>query len=194
MKKNMSGKSGSSNKHADIEKIINSYHRFVPHQMLNILGKQRITDVELGDQVEKNFTILFSDIRDFTTMAEDLTTKENMNFINSYLGRMEALVSSHNGLTDKFIGDAIMAIFPDSAEDAVKCSLAMLRQLDTYNAGRIRGGYKPISIGIGLNTGFCIFGTVGGKNRMQGTVIGDGVNISSRLESETKKYGVPLLI
>ena len=162
--------------------------------MLGLLGKESITDVELGDQVEKNLTVLFSDIRDFTAMAEVFSPKESMNFINSYLSQMETLVSAHNGIIDKFIGDAIMAIFPESAEDAVNCSLSILKQLDKYNEERKACGLSPISIGIGLNTGLCMFGTVGGLNRMESTVIGDVVNISSRLESETKRYGVQLLI
>jgi PAS domain S-box-containing protein len=179
---------------ADIEKTISSYRKFVPHQMLNLLGKESITDVEVGDQVEKDLTILFSDIRDFTAMTEVFTPKESFNFINSYLGQMETIVSAHNGVIDKFIGDAIMAIFPESAEDALNCSLSMLQQLDKFNEERKAYGHAPVNIGIGLNTGLCMLGTVGGFNRMQGTVIGDAVNISSRLESETKKYGVHLLI
>jgi hemerythrin-like metal-binding protein/PAS domain S-box-containing protein len=179
---------------ADIEKTISSYRKFVPHQMLNLLGKESITDVEVGDQVEKDLTILFSDIRDFTAMTEVFTPKESFNFINSYLRQMETLVSAHNGVIDKFIGDAIMAIFPESAEDALNCSLSMLQQLDKFNEERKTYGHPPVNIGIGLNTGLCMLGTVGGFNRMQGTVIGDAVNISSRLESETKKYGVHLLI
>lgn len=177
-----------------MEEIIRSYNRFVPQQILDILGKKCITDVNLGDQVEKNLTILFSDIRDFTAMAEAFTPGESIDFLNSYMSRMESIVSANNGIVDKFIGDAIMAIFPENTEDALNCSLEMLQQLDKYNEERENRGYDHVNIGIGLNTGLCMFGIVGGPNRMDGTVIGDAVNISSRLESETKRYGVKLLI
>jgi len=178
----------------DFKQLINAYNRFVPYKLIDLLGKGSIYDVKLGDQVEKIITILFSDIRDFTALSEALTPQENFNFINSYLSQIEPLITLNNGIVDKFIGDAIMAIFPISADDAFTCAVQILDQLKNYNEGRKRAGYSPIKIGIGLNTGIAMIGTVGGYNRMDGTVISDAVNLSSRIESLTKNYKVPFLI
>jgi hemerythrin len=139
-------------------------------------------------------TILFSDIRDFTSLSESMSPQENFNFLNAYLVQMEPVIAAHGGIIDKYIGDAIMALFPNSPDDALRCSLAMLAKLDEYNAGRERAGYHPIKIGVGINTGIVILGTVGGEGRMDGTVIGDAVNLASRLERLTKEYEVPILI
>lgn len=170
-----------------------AYARFVPRRLLGLLGVESVTELELGHQVERVMTILFSDIRDFTTLSERMTPREVFRFLNSYLLEMEPTVASNGGIVDKFIGDAIMGLFPDSADDAVRAGLDMLAALKRYNEGRARAGYVPVDIGIGLNTGFVIVGTVGGASRMEGTVISDAVNISSRLENLTKTYHVPLL-
>ncbi|AJP49543.1 hypothetical protein PG1C_08575 [Rugosibacter aromaticivorans] len=171
-----------------------AYSRFVPRQFLQLLGVDDIRTVQLGQQVERSMTVLFSDIRDFTSLSESMSPQENFNFLNSYLIQMEPVIAAHGGIIDKYIGDAIMALFPNSPDDALRCSLAMLAKLDEYNAGRERAGYQPIKIGIGINTGIVILGTVGGEGRMDGTVIGDAVNLASRLERLTKEYEVPILI
>ncbi len=171
-----------------------AYGRLVPHQLLNLLQAKSIVDVKLGDQVERKMTIMFSDIRDFTPLSESMTPAENFEFINSYLSQMEPVISKHRGIIDKYIGDAIMALFEHGADDAVKGAIAMLERLNHYNAGRERAGYTPISIGIGLNTGVVMIGTVGGINRMDSTVIGDAVNLTARLEEATKTYHAPLII
>jgi len=171
-----------------------AYERFVPREFLSLLDKQSVLDVKLGDQVEKEITVLFSDIRGFTAISETMNPQENFNFINAYLSLMEPIIRQHHGFIDKYIGDAIMALFPTSADDAVHAAIAMLKQLVNYNEGRQRGGYQQIAIGIGLNTGPLMLGTVGGQNRMDGTVIADAVNIASRVEGLTKIYGTPLLI
>ena len=171
-----------------------AYARFVPHKFLNLLGIQDIRKVALGQQVERKMTILFADIRDFTSLSEAMSPQENFNFLNSYLVQMEPVITAHGGFIDKYIGDAIMALFPDSPDAALRCSLALLERLDEYNAGRRRAGYRPIRIGIGINTGIVILGTVGGASRMDGTVIGDAVNLAARLERLTKEYRVSILI
>lgn len=180
--------------HIHLHNLNVSYSRFVPHEFLELLGKEHITDIQLGDQIESEMTILFADVRDFTELSEQMTPQENFNFINSYLSRMEPIITDHGGFIDKYIGDAIMALFPTSADSAVHGAIAMLKQLQVYNQQRHRSGYQPIQIGIGLNTGQLMLGTVGGRNRMDGTVISDAVNLASRIESMTKYYGVALLI
>jgi PAS domain S-box-containing protein len=168
--------------------------RFVPHKFLQLLGKESIIDVAVGDYVEQEMSILFSDIRDFTTLSESMTPEDNFKFINAYLSRMESAIIENNGFIDKYIGDAIMALFSGNADDAVKAGIAMLHRLADYNQHRTNSSDVPIKIGIGINTGSLMLGTVGGKNRMDGTVISDAVNLASRLESLTKNYGVSLLI
>jgi len=171
-----------------------AFDRFVPHQFLELLGRKSIVDIELGDHVEKEITLLFSDIRDFTTLSESILPAENFRFINSYLSTMEPVVARNRGIIDKYIGDGIMALFPGSADDGVRAGIDMLRRLVIYNEGRSRAGYVPVRIGIGINTGLVMLGTVGGHNRMDSTVIGDAVNLASRLEGLTKNYGASLLI
>jgi hemerythrin-like metal-binding protein len=178
----------------ELDNLIESYDRFVPHKIFELLGKKSVEEISLGDQVEAQLTILFSDIRNFTSLSESLTPKDNFDFINSYLSQMDEHLLTHNGIVDKFIGDSIMAIFPTDAEDAVDCSLAMIKQLESFNKQRKVDSKIPIHIGIGLNTGLCMLGIIGGSHKMEVTVISDAVNLASRLEGLTKKYGVQLLI
>jgi PAS domain S-box-containing protein len=174
--------------------INKAYERFVPRQFLQLLEKSSILDVQLGDQVQLEMSVLFSDIRDFTTISEKMTPEENFQFINAYLSRMESAIIENKGFIDKYIGDAIMALFSGNADNAVNASIVMLHQLQVYNQERVNSGYAPIKIGIGINTGNLMLGTVGGQNRMDTTVISDAVNLASRVEGLTKNYGVGLLI
>ncbi|MGB7442437.1 MAG: AAA family ATPase [Coleofasciculaceae cyanobacterium] len=171
-----------------------SFSRFVPSQFLQLLDKTSIIDVRLGDQVQKEMSVLFSDIRNFTTLSESMTPEDNFKFINSYLSRMESAIIENQGFIDKYMGDGIMALFSGNADEAVDAGIAMLQCLTEYNRHRVKSGYTPISVGVGINTGLLMLGTVGGKNRMDSTVISDAVNLAARLESLTKKYQVPLLI
>jgi class 3 adenylate cyclase len=171
-----------------------SFSRFVPRQFLQFLEKESIIDVQLGDNIQQEMSVLFSDIRDFTTLSETMTPEDNFKFINSYLSRMEPAIIENQGFIDKYIGDAIMALFSRSADDAVKAAIAMLQTVVEYNQHRQTVGYPAIQIGIGINTGSLMLGTVGGQNRMDGTVISDAVNLASRIEGLTKNYGVSLLI
>lgn len=167
---------------------------FVPRDLISFLGKASLIDVELGDQIEKNMSVVFTDIRDFTSLSESMSPQQTFNMINSYLSVMNPVISTHHGMIDKYMGDAIMALFPTAADDALAAALAMLTRLNEYNAGRERATYAPIRIGIGVNTGLLMLGVIGGGNRMEGTVLGHTVNLASRLQTLTKTYGTPLLI
>ena len=134
-------------------KFTDAAKRFVPNEFVSLLNRESLIDVELGDSVEKEMSVLFSDIRDFTNISEGMTPKENFKFINSYLSRMEPTIIENNGFIDKYIGDAIMALFGHNASDAVDAGISMLRRLDDYNIHRDREGFAPIKIGIGINTG-----------------------------------------
>ena len=176
------------------EKLTDAYGRFVPHEFLHFLGYESILEVKLGDQVQKEMSVMFSDIRDFTSLSETMTPAENFQFINAYLSRMEPAITDNFGFIDKYIGDAIMALFDGSADDAVKAGIAMLEELNEYNISRNRPDDPPLQIGIGINTGSLMLGTVGGQSRMDSTVISDAVNLASRVETLTKEYGVSMLI
>ncbi|AFZ19632.1 adenylate/guanylate cyclase domain-containing protein [Allocoleopsis franciscana] len=178
----------------ELYQLNEAFSRFVPSQFLQLLDKKSIADVRLGDQVQKEMSVLFSDIRDFTTLSESMTPQDSFNFINDYLSCMELALIENQGFIDKYIGDGIMALFSGGADDALLAGISMLQRLAEYNRNRAKFGYVSIKIGIGINTGSLMLGTVGGKNRMDGTVISDAVNLAARLESLTKEYRVPLLI
>jgi class 3 adenylate cyclase/FixJ family two-component response regulator len=171
-----------------------AFSRFVPRQFLHLLNKSSIVDIQLGEAVQQEMSVLFSDIRDFTKLSENMTLEDNFKFINAYLSRMEPAINKNQGFIDKYIGDAIMALFSGSADCAVKAGIAMLHILNQYNQERQSTGHIPIQIGIGINTGSLMLGTVGGENRMDGTVISDAVNVASRIEALTKNYSVSMLI
>lgn len=168
--------------------------KFVPQEFLGILGRSRIVDVNIGDQTQREMTILFSDIRSFTTLSEGMSPKENFDFINSYLRRVGPIIREHGGFIDKYIGDAIMALFPNSPEQALDAAISMHKRVQGYNARRLEVGFKPIGIGIGLHTGMLMLGTIGEAERMDGTVISDNVNLASRIEGLTKQYGSTILV
>ncbi|MDU9050263.1 MAG: adenylate/guanylate cyclase domain-containing protein [Candidatus Electrothrix sp. Rat3] len=177
-----------------LEELNTAYRRFVPQRFLEYLEKPSILDIELGNHVERSLTVLFSDIINFTRLSESMSPTENFRFINSYLSIMEPIIAGHNGFIDKYIGDAVMALFDGKADDAVRAAVAMQRMLVSYNQGRHRAGYKPIDINIGVNTGTLMLGTIGSPNRMEGTVVSDSVNVAARIEGVNKIYKTSLLI
>ncbi|RKZ87881.1 MAG: guanylate cyclase, partial [Candidatus Parabeggiatoa sp. nov. 1] len=179
--------------HLKLHHLNTAYSRFVPHEFLKFLNKESIVDIQLGDNVEKEMTVLFADIRGFTSISEKMTPSDNFNFINAYLKQMVPVIEQNQGFIDKYIGDAIMALF-SRADDAVQAAIAMFKRLSEYNLTRGRPGRPILNIGIGLNSGQLMLGTVGNPKRMEGTVISDAVNLASRIENMTKIYHTPLLI
>ncbi len=177
-----------------LERFNAASRRFVPFEFLQLLEKGSIVDVELGDQVQREMTVLFSDIRSFTTLSESMTPRENFDFINSYLARMGPVIRAHNGFIDKYIGDAIMALFADSADDALRASVEMQLALQKWNASRAKYALAPVRVGVGLHRGLLMLGTIGENQRMEGTVIADAVNLASRIEGLTKQYGAAILL
>lgn len=179
---------------ARLEALVDAYGRFVPHDLLRLLDKDSILDVHLGDQTEKEMSVLFSDIRNFTSISERLTPQENFNFINNYLSRVGPHIRAHKGIIDKYIGDAVMALFPGSVDDALDAALKMLNVTNAYNTDPRNEGSPSVKIGIGLHVGKVMLGTIGETERMDGTVISDSVNLASRLEGMSKKYGSSVII
>jgi predicted ATPase/class 3 adenylate cyclase len=174
--------------------LTNAHARFVPHQFLASLGRRNIQDVRLGDHASKSLSVLFSDIRGFTPLIGSLTPRASIDFINAYIGRMEPAILANGGFVDSYIGDAIMALFDGPPDDAVAAGVSMLRALREFNTERSATGQVPLSIGVGINTGALMLGTIGGPNRIKCGVIGDPVNLAARIEGLTKQLGVPLLI
>jgi class 3 adenylate cyclase/HAMP domain-containing protein len=179
---------------SEMQSLLGAYGRFVPQDFLRFLQKESIVDVRLGDQVEREMTVLFSDIRSFTELSESMTPEENFRFLNSYLSRMGPEIRTHGGFIDKYIGDAIMALFPNRPDDAVQAAIAMRHKLREYNQHRASVGYGPVAVGIALNTGRLMLGTLGEQERMDGSVIADTVNLTSRLEGLSRLYGNTILI
>ncbi len=150
-----------------------------------------------GQSVEA--TVLFSDIRSFTSLTEELGAQGTVALLNEYFSAMVGCITLEGGMLDKFIGDALMAEFgipvahDDDPDRAVRASIAMIHALDELNELRVTRGQKPIAMGIGLNTDTIVSGNIGSPKRMDYTVIGDGVNLASRLESACKKYSARIL-
>jgi len=170
--------------------------RFIPKEFLDFLDKRDVVDLRLGDHVKKKMTIFFSDIRAFTELSERLTIEENFAFINSYLSRVVPIITDNDGFVDKYIGDAIMALFngPRGADSAIKSAVEMQSKIVEYNGHRAKMGYKPIAMGVGIHTGDLMLGVVGVSDRMENTVISDAVNLASRLQAITKAFNISLAI
>lgn len=171
-----------------------SFQRFIPREFLKQLGRNSIVNIDLGDQVEGEMTVLFVDMREFTKMSEMLTPKENFQFLNNYFKAMTPLIRSCSGFIDKFVGDAIMALFPEKPDDAIRAAKLMVRSAHDMEVPVAIQSQAPIRIGVGIHTGRVMLGTVGDEQRMDVTVISDAVNIASRLESLTKEYNCSIAV
>jgi adenylate cyclase len=171
--------------------------RFLPRQVVTRV-------LEVGPAalapVEREVTVLFSDIRGFTGLAEGLAPREVLAMLDDYFGRMAAIVKGHDGVVGKFLGDGLLAFWgvPDRIEDhaerAVRAARDMRRELIELNRHREREGLSPIRIGIGIHTGRVAAGMLGGQLQSEYTVIGDAVNVASRIEGLTKDHEHDLLL
>lgn len=170
----------------EIQDLNKSYERFVPESFLRLLGKASILDIGLGDQAVKDMAVIFSDIWGFTSISEQVSTEEVFGLLNEIWNILTPVIEAHGGIIDKYIGDAVMALFPGKPQDALLAAVEMQQRLRDFNTGREKQGLYPIRMGIGLNTGRMILGTVGSDTRLDTTVIGDAVNVSARLESLTR--------
>jgi adenylate cyclase len=145
-------------------------------------------------------TVLFSDIRRFTTLAESMSPQDTVSMLNDYFTRMVEVVFTHGGMLDKYIGDAIMAVFGTAlsnsadADNALAVGTEMVVELNRFNERRRESGQEPIDIGIGIATGEVLAGSLGSRRRLEYTVIGDNVNLAARLESANKHYGTTVLL
>ena len=180
------------------EKVEMAMGKFMSEDVMKDVIKN-IDNLGLGGK-KSIVTVLFSDIRGFTSMSEKMSAQEVSELLNEYFSEMEPIVSKYNGIINKFIGDAIMAVFGEPIQDinhplnAVKCGYEMLRKVEELNKKWEQENKPTIHIGIGINTGEVFVGNIGSEKRMEYTVIGDTVNLASRLESYNKTYQTKILI
>jgi len=174
--------------------ITRSFERFVPKQFLQQLGRTSILDVALGDQVQQDIAILFMDIRGFTTLSEQLTPAATFSLVNMLLATLGPIVRQHNGFIDKYIGDAIMALFPGSSDDAVHACLGIQRAVAAVRSTSSGGPRSQLRVGVGVHRGPTMLGTIGEAERMDSTVLSDAVNVAARLEGLTKEVGANILV
>jgi class 3 adenylate cyclase len=172
------------------------FRLFVPEQLLDKIAKEGLDSIKLGSVEEGKATVLFTDIRSFASIAENLSPGDTLAFLNSFMQRMQPIIHDHGGFICQFVGDEIMAIFymPEQGAAAVRAAIDMRMALETHNHERLSRGEQPIDAGIGVNTGRVILGTIGSEARMESCVIGDTVNLASRIQGLTKFYGVKVLI
>jgi two-component system sensor histidine kinase ChiS len=177
--------------------ISEKFRLFVPEQYLNRIAPQGVESIQLGNAREEEITVVLCDIRGFTAIAESQSTRETFEWLNAFFSKMSQAIVTHHGFVDKFLGDAILAVFDrveHHAEDALNGAVAMLQNLSEFNRDRARYNLQnPINVGIGIHTGLGLIGTIGSDHRMDSTVIGDVVNTAARLEELTKVYGCSIL-
>lgn len=177
--------------------ISEKFRLFVPEQYLNRIAPKGVESIQLGNAREEELTVLFCDIRGFSAIAESQTAMETFEWLNAFFTQMGEAITAEHGFVDKFLGDAILAVFDrveTHAEDALNAAVTMLMNLNEFNHNRYQYDLEqPINVGIGIHTGIGLIGTVGSDHRMDSTVIGDVVNTAARLEELTKIYGCPIL-
>jgi len=174
---------------AELASLNNVYERFVPREFIDLLQKNSILEISLGDQVSRKMTVMFADIRGWTTLLEKMTPEEAFSFINAYLRRVSPVIKDCNGFIDQYYGDGVMALFPGTPDDAVRAAVRMQETVAEYNKERERAGFGPIGIGIGLHRADLMLGVIGSEDRMQGAVVADAVNLAARIEGLNKMYG-----
>ena len=165
--------------------------KFIPKQFFKFLGKNSIEELELGNQVKKNATTLFCDLKSATNISRSLSLEENFNYINSYLKVVAPLVRKFDGFIDKYLGDGVLAVFA-RAQDAIECAHAILRAIDVKN--KSQKNLPNIDARLSVNTGEIIFGIVGDEERKSPTIISDIVNLASKMEEINLYIGTKLLI
>ena len=178
---------------AEAQKVA-AYHQassaFVPEAALKAFGKDRITEVKLGDHVDVTMTCLFIDVRSFATLSEQMSPEENTDFVNRLYGTLGPIVRDHGGFVARYIGDAMLCLFPSTPDNAVRAGQAMLNAA----TGLTPDGALPVRIGVGVHIGPMRLAVVGEQNRMEVSAYGDVVNTTARIEQLTKDTGHALLV
>ncbi|NET74484.1 MAG: adenylate/guanylate cyclase domain-containing protein, partial [Sphaerospermopsis sp. SIO1G2] len=158
------------------------------------LQKDSVTEVGLGDHVSKEMAVIFSDIRGFTSISEKLGSQENFDFVNGYWQAISPYIREHRGIIVKYLGDGMMAMFEHGVDDALRASIAKMKEVQRFSQSLVAQGLPEINIGVGINFGRLMFGIIGEENRMQGDAFSDEVNTAARVEGLTKFYGVSIIL
>lgn len=185
----------------ELEKKLNiATDRFVPYDILRILGREDITKVVLGDQVEENSTVFFSDIRNYTSLSEKLSPQKTFEFLNAYLGRVAPIIESYGGFVNQFLGDGIMALFMDrqsqvsASEKTLRAAIKIQEEILEFNRTNVAFDIQDLRMGIGIHHGPLMLGVIGDEQRMDIGVVSDTVNTASRMEGLTKIFGASIII
>lgn len=178
---------------ATIETLNASLYRFVPWEFISKLNKASILDVKPGDHHKQNMTVLVSDIRNFTPLAETLDPHVTFHMLNEYYSLIGPLIRKHGGYIDKYLGDGILALFPDEPERALRAGLELRRALEVFNQLN-KDRFPTLDAGLALHGGLILMGTLGESQRIDGTVIADTVNTAYRIEAKTKDLGYRFLV
>ncbi|MCB0217750.1 MAG: hypothetical protein KDH92_14000 [Chloroflexi bacterium] len=168
--------------------------RFVPTAFLKLLGRERITEVQRGDGVAIETTVMVCDIRDFSRLSEQRSPEATFRFINRFLASMEPCIDARGGFVAQYLGDGFLALFPGEAAAAIAAAIDMQAALEGFNARWIAEGERALRIGLGLHSGRVMLGTIGGAARMDANVVSDAVNTAARVEGLCKRYGAPVVI
>ena len=180
---------------AEFEKNLNvAMARFVPTKFIESIGRNHITEVKLGDRIEKEITVIFTDIRNFTSRSEKMTPGQTFQFIKNYAEQMGPIIQKNGGFINQYLGDGLMAVFQNNPEDALIACIEMHSKLISYNKELEQSGIEAVEVGMGLHTGPAVMGIIGDEERRDATMISDTINTAARMESQTKHYGVKILI
>nr|WP_243735003.1 adenylate/guanylate cyclase domain-containing protein [Paenibacillus turpanensis] len=177
-----------------LEKLSQAYYRFVPQQVLQLLGKKTILDVQLGDQVEDTMCTMVCNIRNFYLLSKQLSPEQNFNFVNSFLKRFGPYVREHQGIVNNYLGPGFLALFPEQGDGALTACIEIRRELSSYNQHRGNSGYEPVDLGIGLHKGPLRLGIIGEEQRLENNIISEHVNLSATLERLSAPLGACILI
>ncbi len=168
--------------------------RFVPRECFELMHKENISKAQLGDFIAQDMTVMVAGIRAFTSLSEHMDASEHLNFINSYLSRVSPPIRHNDGFIERYRDNAILALFPYQADDALQATLAVLEEVELYNIYRQEQGDTPIAIGAGLDTGHLVMGFIGEGQRMQSTIISDTTTKATYMEELSRLYGASIVI
>ncbi len=179
---------------AMLEALSSAASHFVPRETIELLGKDSLLDVHLGDGKQLEMAVMFADVRSFTTLAEAMTPEESFAFLNQYFGYVSPIIRENHGLIDQYIGDGITALFPQSVEHAIAAGIEIQQKLQQINQRQKQQGKPLIQAGFSIHAGPVRLGIVGDEQRFQSTVISDVVNTAGRMQQVNKDYGAPLVL
>ena len=177
-----------------IRVIHQASQKFVPTEFIESLGKTVLTEVLLGDKVEREVTVMFADIRGFTTVSESMNPSENFDFVNGFNKRMGPIIRKNDGFIMQYLGDGFMALFPKGSQTSIRAAVEIQSSLKAYNKERVKKKRLAVKVGIGMQNGNLIMGITGDDERLDAAIISDTVNTAARIEGLSKHYGTSIML